>query len=117
MRATKRVPPATVSGDDARRAGTGQRPMAATRGGTCRALREADEDDLAEQVTDLRILQQCDCRDAFCQSFYTQPPPDGAYSPGHRNVGLSPDRPGMLVLDVVDNLIMYVEVIDRPPLS
>lgn len=81
------------------------------------ALREADEDDLAEQVTGLRILQQCDCRDAFCQSFYTQPPPDGAYGPGHRNVGLSPDRSGMLVLDVVDNLIMYVEVIDRPPLS
>lgn len=81
------------------------------------ALREADEDDLAEQVADLRILQQCDCRDAFCQSFYTQPPPDGAYGPDHRNVGLSPDRPGMLVLDVVDNLIMYVEVIDRPPLN
>jgi hypothetical protein len=81
------------------------------------ALREADEGDLAEQVADLRILRQCDCRDAFCQSFYTQPPPDGAYGPGHRNVGLSPDRPGMLVLDVVDNVIMYVEVIDRPPLS
>lgn len=81
------------------------------------ALREANEGDLAEQVADLRILQQCDCRDAFCQSFYTQPPPHGAYGPGHRNVGLSPDRPGMLVLDVVDNLIMYVEVIGRPLLS
>ncbi|MEU1396767.1 hypothetical protein ABZ403_12000 [Micromonospora zamorensis] len=81
------------------------------------ALRVADEEDLAEQITDLGILQQCDCRDAFCQSFYTQPPADGAYGPGHRNVGLSPDRPGMLVLDVVDNLIVYVEVIDRRPLS
>jgi hypothetical protein len=32
-------------------------------------------------------------------------------------LGLSPDRPGMLVLDAVDNLVMYVEVIDRPPLD
>jgi hypothetical protein len=37
------------------------------------ALREADEDALAEQVADLRILQQCDCRDASCQSFYRMP--------------------------------------------
>ncbi|WP_089155998.1 hypothetical protein [Micromonospora sp. NBS 11-29] len=81
------------------------------------ALREADEDDLAGQVAGLRIFQRCDCRDAFCQSFYTQPPPDGAYGPDHRNVGLSPDRSGMLVLDVVDNLIAYVEVIDWLPLS
>jgi hypothetical protein len=53
----------------------------------------------------------------FCQSFYTQPPPAGAYGPGHRCVALSPHRPGMLVLDVVDDLIMFVEVIDRPPLD
>jgi hypothetical protein len=31
------------------------------------------------------------------QSFYTQPPPDDAYDPGHRNVALSRDRPGMLI--------------------
>ncbi|GIF22416.1 hypothetical protein BJ973_002739 [Actinoplanes tereljensis] len=80
------------------------------------ALREEGEDDLAEQAAGLRVLQQCDCGDDFCQSFYTQPPPDGAYGPGHRNIGLSPEKPGMLVLDVVDTQIMYVEVIDRPPL-
>ena len=68
------------------------------------------------QAAGLVVLQQCDCGDDFCQSFYTQPPAEGAYGPGHRNVGLSPDRPGMLILDVVDSLIMYVEVVDRPPL-
>jgi hypothetical protein len=81
------------------------------------ALFELDEDSLAEQIPGLRALQICDCGEAFCQSFYTQPPPDGAYGPGHRNVALSPDRPGMLVLDVVDDLIAFVEVIDRSPLS
>jgi hypothetical protein len=49
--------------------------------------------------------------------YCTQPPPAGAYGPGHRNVGLSPHWPGMLVLDVVDDLIMFVKVTGRPPLD
>ena len=81
------------------------------------ALREEGEDGLADQVGDLRVLKRCDCGDDFCQSFYTAPKPVGAYGPGHRNVGLSPSRPGYLVLDVVDGAIMYVEVLHRPPLS
>jgi len=81
------------------------------------ALREAGEDGLVDQVDSLRVLRECGCGDDFCQSFYTQPPPAGAYGPGHRNVGLIPHRPYMLILDVVDDLIMYVEVIDRPPLD
>jgi hypothetical protein len=80
-------------------------------------FREAGEDGLVSQVDSLRVLRECGCGDDFCQSFYTQPPPVGAYGPGHRNVCLSPHRPGMLVLDVVDDLIMFVEVIDRPPLD
>ena len=81
------------------------------------ALHEEGEDVLAELVANLRVLELCDCGDSFCQSFYTQPPPDGTYGPGHRNIGLSPEKPGMLILDVVDNSIMFVEVIDRPPLN
>jgi hypothetical protein len=81
------------------------------------ALREADESNLIYQVDNLRVLGECGCGDDFCQSFYTQPPPAGAYGPGHRNVGLSPSESGMLVLDVVDDVIMFVEVIDRPPLD
>ncbi|WP_212823821.1 hypothetical protein [Polymorphospora rubra] len=81
------------------------------------ALREEGESDLVNQVDSLRVLRECGCGDDFCQSFYTQPPPAGAYGPGHRNIGLSPHRAGMLVLDVVDNVIMFVEVIDRPPLD
>ena len=81
------------------------------------ALREADEADLVNQVDNLRVLRECGCGDDFCQSFYTQPPPVGAYGSGHRNVGLSTSQPGMLILDVVDDVIMFVEVIDRPPLD
>jgi hypothetical protein len=71
--------------------------------------------DLGNCVRDLRIFASCRCNDDFCQSFYTAPPPDGAYGPGHRNVPLLPDQ-GMLVLDVVDGSIKYVEVLDHAPL-
>ncbi|WP_285557386.1 hypothetical protein [Actinoplanes regularis] len=81
------------------------------------ALREEEESDLARQVGTLHVLEQCDCDDDFCQSFYTAPKPNGAYGPGHRNVGLSPSRPGYLILDVVNGTIMYIEVLYRPPLT
>lgn len=81
------------------------------------ALQEEGENDLASQVGSLHVLQQCGCDDDFCQSFYTGPVPAGAYGPGHRNVGLSPDKPGYLILDVVKDAIMYVEVLHRPPLA
>lgn len=81
------------------------------------ALREEDENELADRVGTLRVLQQCNCADDFCQSFYTAPKPMGAYGPGHRNVGLSPSEPGYLILDVVQDAIMYFEVLYRPPLS
>ena len=81
------------------------------------SLLEAEgESDLATCAWDLRIVAPCPCRDDFCQSFYTAPPPDGAYGPGHRNVELNPER-GMLILDVLDNMIMFVEVLYHPPLS
>jgi hypothetical protein len=81
------------------------------------ALREAGESNLVDQVDGLRVHRECGCGEDFCQSFYTQPPPVGAYGQGHRNVGLNPSRPGMLVLDIVSDVIMFVEVIDRPPLE
>jgi hypothetical protein len=92
-------------------------------------LRETDPDLIAELIClldadghhdlgilarDLRVIALCGCGDSFCQSFYTAPPPGGPYGPGHRNVVLTPER-GMLVLDVVDGQIMFVEVLYRPP--
>jgi hypothetical protein len=59
------------------------------------------------------FLRWCSCGDEFCQSFYTQPPPDGAYGPGHRTVCLSPDT-GMINIDVVGDDIRYVEILYRP---
>lgn len=71
--------------------------------------------DLGVCAQDLRIIAPCSCGDDFCQSFYTAPPPSGAYGSGHRNVSLLPDQ-GMIVLDVVHGRIMFVEVLDHPPL-
>lgn len=81
------------------------------------SLLEAEgETDLAICARDLRIVALCSCKDDFCQSFYTAPPPDGTYGPGHRNLPLN-RRQGMLILDVVNNQIMFVELLHYPPLG
>lgn len=81
------------------------------------ALIAEDEAGLANSVDSLEVVQACGCGDDFCQSLYTADPPDGTYGPGHRNVLLDPPWTGMLILDVVDDEIVYVEVVDRPPLD
>jgi hypothetical protein len=81
------------------------------------ALCSADELVLAGVWHDADVVQECQCGDDFCQSFYTAPSPDGAYGPGHRNVALDAPWPGDLVLDVVGERIMYVEVLYRADLD
>jgi len=75
-------------------------------------LTEKAEAELAAQVPSLAIFDRCRCKDDFCSTFYTQPKPNGAYGPGHRNVALTPEE-GMLILDVVGGEIACVEVLDR----
>lgn len=81
------------------------------------ALLTADEIELADQVVELVVVQPCSCDEDFCQSFYTAPPPDGPYGPGHENVVLDPPWSGELVLDLLDDRIRYVEVLFRRPLD
>jgi hypothetical protein len=69
--------------------------------------------DLAPQVEDLRIVARCSCGEVSCSHFYTSTPPRGPYGPDHENVVLGPEQ-GMIVLDVVRNVIVAVEVLDRP---
>ena len=76
------------------------------------ALAKDGDEALAGQVGSLRIEQLCGCGDDFCASFYTGPKPDGSWGPGHENVLPSIDD-GMVVLDVVDGIIRYVEVLHR----
>jgi hypothetical protein len=81
------------------------------------ALLEAEgEGELALCAWDLRFFGECGCRDDFCQSIRTADHPQGQpYGDGHRTVVLMPDR-GMLNLDVAHGRIMYIEILDRPPL-
>jgi len=81
------------------------------------ALRSADEPVLADVWQEVRVVEQCRCADDFCQSFYTEAPPVGAYGPGHRNITLDGPWPGYLILDVVGERIMYVEVLYRATLD
>lgn len=76
-------------------------------------LAEKGEPELAAQVPSLCVFERCSCGDDFCATFYTQPKPQGAYGPGHRNVALAPDE-GTIILDVVAGEIACVEVLDRP---
>jgi hypothetical protein len=78
------------------------------------ALLEAEgEHWLAITVRDVRMVGECGCSDDFCQSIRTADHPKGQpYSAGHRCVPLMPAE-GMLILDVVDGRIMYIEVLDR----
>jgi hypothetical protein len=80
------------------------------------SLLDAEElTDLAACARDLRIIARCSCGDGFCQSLHTAPVTPGPYGPGHRCVPLLPKR-GMLNLDVVHGRIVFVEILDRPPL-
>jgi hypothetical protein len=81
-----------------------------------RLLESAGERWLAVTARDLRLVAACECGDGYCQSIRTEEHPEGEpYGPGHRNVDLDPEE-GMLVLDVVDERIVYVEVLFRAAL-
>ena len=75
-------------------------------------LQKAAEPELAEQVSIVEIVERCSCSDDFCSSFYTATKPHGPYGHGHRNVVLEPER-GAIILDVVQQKMMFVEVLDR----
>ena len=77
------------------------------------ALREADEAALAARVPYLELVRRCGCGDSFCASFHTAKRPQGAAEGAHRNLVLQP-KTGMLIVDVVDERIVFVEVLDRP---
>ncbi|CAG6394866.1 hypothetical protein NMG29_32915 [Streptomyces cocklensis] len=81
------------------------------------ALLEAEgERELAICAWDLCFFGECGCRDDFCQSIRTADHPQGQpYGEGHRCVPLLPSS-GMVNLDVVHGRIVYVEILDRPPL-
>ncbi|MBI4952299.1 MAG: hypothetical protein HY908_09710 [Myxococcales bacterium] len=75
-------------------------------------VRESEHPRLADQVGALPIVARCRCRQSDCAHFYTAPPPQGAYGPGHFSVPLAAKR-GLIVLDVVGHGIVGVEVLGR----
>lgn len=79
------------------------------------ALLDAGHTDLADQVPDLVVGDPCSCGDTFCSSFYTGSPPVGSWAPGFHSVWVQAAS-GVVVLDVVDGIIRFVEIIDRPEL-
>ena len=76
-----------------------------------RTLLNEGEAELAVTVRSLRFYAPCECGEDACESFYTAPKPSGSFGPGHRCVNLFWPRGGLLVLDVVDGEIKFVEIL------
>jgi hypothetical protein len=72
----------------------------------------AGEPDLAAQVDRLEIVVRCSCNDDFCASFYTARKPFERYGLTRRTLEVQP-KEGMILLDLIDNTIIYVEVLYR----
>jgi hypothetical protein len=70
-------------------------------------LRERGRDELAEQVASLPIAARCDCGDDFCASFASASEPATAERESVAVEGLET----LVVLDVVDGRITYVELL------
>lgn len=79
------------------------------------ALLGQDDAQLAAQVRGLRLESSHCCDDHFCSSFYVAPR-SRPWGPSHRNVPVEVAA-GMVILDVVDDVIVFVEVLDRPDVA
>jgi hypothetical protein len=78
------------------------------------ALMTDGDASLTSQVQGLRVVKLCRCNDAFCSSFYAGPRPNGSWSDEGEHSNVMPTMTyGMVVLDVVNGRIRYVEILDR----
>jgi len=75
------------------------------------ALRAQGEERLADQVARLRITAACPCEQPFCGSFHTSTTPMKRWFIRGRQVELTDDGPGEIVVDVLRGQIAYVEVL------
>jgi len=76
-------------------------------------LEQNGEPELAKQVATLHIIKKCHCTDDFCSSFYTRRKPRKPSGQDCRSISLEPDRNGMVILDVVNDEIIFVEILYR----
>lgn len=75
-------------------------------------LNEARRPELAGQVGSLRVFELCGCDDLFCSSFYTSAKAERPWG-GFVETLMPPVESGLVLLDVADGTVRYVEVIDR----
>jgi hypothetical protein len=79
------------------------------------ALERDGDQSLAEQVATLEVWDYCGCGDEFCGSFYTAQKPSGPWPKLGVHSTVAPSvRKGMVILDVLDGVIRYVEILNRP---
>ena len=77
-------------------------------------LLEADRPDLAVEVQNLQVTSRHQCGHWFCQSFHTESVSQGPSGSGEDGtIPLSLEM-GMVIVDIADGRITFVEVLDRP---
>lgn len=70
------------------------------------------EEQLAQTIGGLSVVDRCRGGDDFCATMYTLPRLLGAWGEGHRNVALD-SKNGFLIIDVVHERIVEIEVLYR----
>jgi hypothetical protein len=84
-------------------------------GELAKALTDDGYELLADQVALLELREPCGCQGKSCCSFYTGPKPSEPWAKVGNHYNLVPNvRKGLVVLDVVDGVIRYLEILDRP---
>jgi hypothetical protein len=53
-----------------------------------RLLRQGGEEELADTVSGLSVVERCRCGDDFCATMYTVPPPRDSWGRNHRTFRL-----------------------------
>lgn len=77
------------------------------------ALVDQDRSDLAQQISNLPIIDRCRCDKLHCATFFTNPEATGPFGPGLVCVEVEVAR-GWVVLDTVAGAIHCIEVLYRP---
>lgn len=76
-------------------------------------LLEQNKVDLANQIESLNIVKRCSCTDDFCASFSTHAQSRASFGGSDRyTLDLNPEK-GMILMDIADGKIIYVEVLYR----
>lgn len=76
-------------------------------------LKQSGADDLADQVSDLLIVDRCRCDEPDCGAFFVHSEPKKTWVEEHEDIKLYPETGERLIVEVCKRRIVGVELIGR----